>query len=176
MRQETNAVAEMQIDVKKLYHLALESLGEGAESLKGVLGLSSRDKTPEPLEKGILRAKHGTTSQDGTGRYDLTDRAPHPCPAGRDRHHSEVLQTLGLCCDMLGDPLTRPDQVCELRIQDITCLGCGRIPPEGILVVDELLAKFYHLNHSIMPKPPRSDRKLMSGPGPPYLCRRPSAD
>lgn len=52
-----------------------ESLGEREpESLKGVLGLSSRDKTLSPLEKGILRAKHGINIfKDGTVRYDLTD-------------------------------------------------------------------------------------------------------
>ncbi len=42
--------------------------------LKGVKGLTSANKTPEPIEKGVLRAKHDVSSfKDGTVRYDMTD-------------------------------------------------------------------------------------------------------
>jgi DNA polymerase II large subunit len=73
--EKTTAASAMRVDIKKLYHEALVHLGEREpDSLKGVMGLSSRDKTPEPLEKGILRAKHGVNIfKDGTVRYDLSD-------------------------------------------------------------------------------------------------------
>jgi DNA polymerase II large subunit len=70
---EETTLAKMQTDMKALSPGAGAS-GERAGDTKGVLGLSSRDKTPEPLEKGILRAKHGINIfKDGTVRYDLTD-------------------------------------------------------------------------------------------------------
>ncbi|MDL5501597.1 MAG: hypothetical protein QSU88_00105, partial [Candidatus Methanoperedens sp.] len=75
-QKETSSVTEMDIDFKSECLLALKNLGErdNLESIKGVLGLTSKNKTPEPLEKGILRAKHGIVMfKDGTVRYDLSD-------------------------------------------------------------------------------------------------------
>jgi len=177
--QESNAVAEMQIDIKKLYYQALENLGEREpESLKGVLGLSSRDKTPEPLEKGILRAKYGINIfKDGTVRYDLTDLPLTHFRPDEIGTSPEVLHTLGYTVDMHGDPLTRPDQVCELRIQDIIL---SRDAGEYLLrvswFVDELLVKCYHLQPFYNAKTPQDlIGKLMVGLAPHtsagVLCR-----
>jgi DNA polymerase II large subunit len=42
--------------------------------LKGVKGLINQDKTPEPLEKGVLRAKYDlSVYKDGTIRFDATN-------------------------------------------------------------------------------------------------------
>ena len=42
--------------------------------LRGVKGLTNMDKTPEIIEKGILRAKHGlSVYKDGTIRFDATN-------------------------------------------------------------------------------------------------------
>ena len=145
---ETTAAAKMQIDVKKLYHQALERLGEREpETLKGVLGLSSRDKTPEPLEKGILRAKHGVNIfKDGTVRYDLTDLPLTHFRSDEIGTSPEILQTLGYAEDMHGLPLTMPDQVCELRVQDIILArDAGDYLLKVARFVDELLVKFYGL-------------------------------
>ncbi|MDQ1261222.1 MAG: polymerase large subunit, partial [Euryarchaeota archaeon] len=146
--KETTAVAKMQIDVKKLYHQALEHLGEREpESLKGVLGLSSRDKTPEPLEKGILRAKHGINIfKDGTVRYDLTDLPLTHFRPDEIGTSPEILCGLGYTEDMHGLPLTATDQVCELRVQDIILAGdAGDYLLKVAKFVDELLVKFYGL-------------------------------
>ena len=44
------------------------------DEVKGVIGMISESKLPEPLEKGILRAKHEVfTFKDGTIRHDSTD-------------------------------------------------------------------------------------------------------
>ncbi|MEA3457325.1 MAG: DNA polymerase II large subunit, partial [Candidatus Thermoplasmatota archaeon] len=44
------------------------------EIIKGVQGTISKHKTPEPLEKGLLRAKHKLpVFKDGTTRFDMTD-------------------------------------------------------------------------------------------------------
>ncbi len=61
--REVESPREFTIDLNETLATALDDIGEreGAfEMLKGVKGLSSADKTPEPLGKGVLRAKHGT--------------------------------------------------------------------------------------------------------------------
>ena len=147
--KETTAVAKMQIDIKKLYHQALERLGEREpETLKGVMGLSSRDKTPEPLEKGILRAKHGVNIfKDGTVRYDLTDLPLTHFRPDEIGTSPEKLQMLGYKEDMHGEPLRNIDQVCELRVQDIILAkDAGDYLLKVAKFVDDLLVKFYGLD------------------------------
>ena len=42
--------------------------------MKGLKKLMSKDQTPEPIEKGILRAKHELpVFRDGTIRFDMSD-------------------------------------------------------------------------------------------------------
>lgn len=145
---KTSAAFEMQIDVKKLYQQALENLGEREpDALKGVMGLSSRDKTPEPLEKGILRAKHKVNIfKDGTVRYDLTDLPLTHFRPDEIGTSLERLRELGYTEDMHGVPLERPDQICELRVQDIILSkGAGEYLIRVAQFVDELLVKFYGL-------------------------------
>ncbi len=146
--EKTTAASAMRVDIKKLYHSALEHLGEREPAaLKGVMGLSSRDKTPEPLEKGILRAKHGVNIfKDGTVRYDLSDLPLthfRPDEIGADL---EKLKSLGYTEDTNGQPLTRPDQVCELKVQDIILShDGGKYLLKVAQFIDELLVKFYGL-------------------------------
>ena len=74
-KKETTSVTEMDIDFISEYQKALDNVGErDVYKPKGVLGLTSKNKTPEPLEKGVLRAKHDVVMfKDGTVRYDLSD-------------------------------------------------------------------------------------------------------
>jgi len=146
---ETSAATRMKIDVKKLYTQALERLSERdtGDDVRGVLGLSSRDSTPEPLEKGILRAKHGVyIFKDGTVRYDLTDMPLtqfRPYETGTD---VEKLRSIGYTTDIYGQPLTRDDQILELQVQDvILCQDAGDYLLKVAQFVDELLVKFYGL-------------------------------
>ena len=146
--EATTAADKMQIDVKKLYHQALENLGEREpDSLKGVLGLSSRDKTPEPLEKGILRAKHGINIfKDGTVRYDLTDLPLTHFRPDEIGTPMQRLHEMGYTEDMRGQPLTTADQVCELLVQDIILSkDAGDYLLRVAQFMDELLVKFYGL-------------------------------
>jgi len=144
----TTAAATMKLDVKELYSRALGNLNEREPDLvRGVLGLTSRDKTPESLEKGVLRAKHGVfIFKDGTVRYDLTDL---PLTHFRPREiHTDVnrLQDLGYAEDIFGEPLTSPDQVCELKVQDvILSFDGGEYLLKVAKFVDEELEKFYGL-------------------------------
>ena len=145
---ETTAASKMRIDIKKLYAEALENLGEREpEALKGVMGLTSRDKTPEAIEKGILRAKHGVNIfKDGTVRYDLTDLPLTHFRPDEIGTSLDTLREIGYIEDLNGEPLLRDDQVCELKVQDIILSKNGG---DYLLKVaqflDELLSKFYGL-------------------------------
>jgi DNA polymerase II large subunit len=115
--------------------------------LKGVKGLTNETKTPEIIDKGVLRAKYDLSIyKDGTIRFDATN-APlthfKPAEIGVAVHR---LRELGYVCDVAGKPLTDPNQICELRLQDIV------IPVKGAEYfireanfVDELLTKVYGL-------------------------------
>jgi len=144
----TTAAASMKLDVKEIYSRALSHLNEREPDLvRGVLGLTSRDKTPESLEKGILRAKHGVyIFKDGTVRYDLTDL---PLTHFRPREiHTDVnmLRDLGYTEDIYGEPLTSSDQILELMVQDvILSFDGGDYLLKVAKFVDEELEKFYGL-------------------------------
>ncbi len=94
--------------------------GLGPKPIKGVRGLSSESKFCEPIEKGALRSKHSVyVYKDGTGRIDLTN-APLTHFRPRDvKTNVEKLKVLGYSKDMTGSPLTREDQLLELKPQDI---------------------------------------------------------
>ncbi|KXB00135.1 hypothetical protein AKJ47_00620 [candidate division MSBL1 archaeon SCGC-AAA261G05] len=139
---------ERKVEVKSLLDEALENLQEPLpDEIKGVKGMTSTYKLPEPLEKGILRAKHNIyVFKDGTTRFDATDL---PLTHFRPREVKipiEKLQELGYDRDHEGRPLENEDQVLELKPQDILLSE----PAADYLLnsakfVDELLEKFYGL-------------------------------
>lgn len=115
------------------------------EPVKGVKGLISDEKIPEPLEKGILRAKHDLhVFRDGTGRFELLN-APithfYPSEIGLT---VEKAKELGYFFDAQGGPLEKDDQLVEMFVQDIIVNeGCGDWLLRGTHFVDDLLVKFY---------------------------------
>jgi DNA polymerase II large subunit len=143
------ANAPQKIDMKSLYAAALKRLGERDSfvALKGVQGLISKEKTPEPLEKGILRARHEVfVFKDGTIRYDLSDvPLTHFIP--REICLSvEKARELGYEHDIYGKPLTSPEQVVELKVQDIVLShDCSGYLIKVCAFLDDLLEKFYGL-------------------------------
>ena len=74
-------------NVKSEYAQAMERLGMKADSValvKGVKGVISREKTVEPMEKGILRAVQEHLRLQGRHHPVRHDRpAAHPYPPGR---------------------------------------------------------------------------------------------
>ncbi len=123
--------------------------------ISGVKGLTSLSRQPEMLVKGVLRAKYGLfVYKDGTTRFDATN-APLTHFTPRQIGVSvERLRELGYTHDINGLPLVSPDQVCELRIQDIII---SRKAAEYLLKVsrfiDDLLSKvaglerYYNYKH-----------------------------
>ena len=91
-----------------------------SKPVKGVRGLMSVSKTPEPLEKGIIRSRHQVfVYKDGTLRIDVTN-APLTHFRPRDiKADQEALVRLGYESDRDGKPLKRDDQLLELKPQDI---------------------------------------------------------
>ena len=145
---EADAVQRTTIDVDEEYRSALKSVGERENAfdvLKGVQGLSSEHKVPEPIEKGILRAKNGVTSfKDGTVRYDMTD-LPVTSVRARELDISVgQLKSLGYEEDIHGEPLTHEDQLVELRVQDVVLSdGAAEHMMRTADFVDDLLEQYY---------------------------------
>jgi DNA polymerase II large subunit len=115
--------------------------------LKGVKGLTNKSKAPEVVEKGVLRAKHDlSVYKDGTIRFDATN-APlthfKPVEIGVS---VEKLRQLGYSHDIFGVVLTDPEQVCELKIQDVVIPRKAAeyfIQTAGF--IDDLLTRVYKL-------------------------------
>jgi len=115
--------------------------------LKGVKGMTNQSKTPEAIEKGVLRAKHDlSVYKDGTIRFDATN-APlthfKPAEVGVT---VDKLRQLGYSHDADGIPLTDPSQVCELKIQDVVIpRNAAEYFMQTASFIDELLTRVYGL-------------------------------
>ncbi|ELY65115.1 DNA polymerase II large subunit [Natrinema versiforme] len=148
--REGTCVEPREIDVHEEYRDALESVGErenAFEILKGVKGLTSSTKIPEPIEKGILRAKHDVSSfKDGTVRYDMTDLPVTSVRASELDIDVGQLQALGYEADIHGEPLTHEDQLVELKVQDIVLSnGAAEHMLQTAAFIDDLLEQYYGL-------------------------------
>ena len=149
--REVRSVGERTVDLRAAYRDALDAVGEresAFEILKGVKGLTSAEKVPEPLEKGVLRAKHGVSAfKDGTVRYDMTDL---PVTAVRPRElgvAADRLRALGYDEDVHGDPLRHDDQLVHLKVQDVVLSdGAAEHLLSTADFVDDLLESYYGLD------------------------------
>ncbi len=146
-KKETTSVTEISIDFKTEYQEALDRVGERDtfESIKGVLGLTSKNKTPEPLEKGILRAKHDIVIfKDGTVRYDLSDMPLTHFKPKEIGVTVAKLKELGYVTDTYGKPLADEKQVIELKVQDIVVSkDCAEYLLKTARFIDDLLTRYY---------------------------------
>ncbi|NUN11483.1 DNA polymerase II large subunit [Candidatus Micrarchaeota archaeon] len=108
------------INLKELVDKASAKVQSKPDKVKAVIGLISGAKTPEPIEKGLLRAKHElNVFRDGTIRHDSTEvPITHfiPFEIGAS---IEELKELGYEKDCYGNEITRDDQIIELLPQDI---------------------------------------------------------
>ena len=88
--------------------------------IKATRQLESRLQTPEPLEKGILRALHDVSvNKDGTSRFDMIDvPLTHFRPIEIGTPWRELVE-MGYKTDMDGNALNSDEQVVEIFPQDI---------------------------------------------------------
>ncbi|MBU7029734.1 MAG: DNA polymerase II large subunit, partial [Theionarchaea archaeon] len=126
----------------------LEKTGEKVpEQVKGVIGMTSGYKFPEPVMKGILRAENKVyVFKDGTIRFDATDMPLTHFTSKEVGVSVEKLKELGYTTDYLGNPLTSEDQILELKVQDIVISqNAIKYLIRVTKFLDELLQKFYRL-------------------------------
>jgi DNA polymerase II large subunit len=146
------------VNLKLLLEEATKRLKTSSPDLvKGVKGLLSETKTPETIEKGILRSKHNLfVFKDGTIRFDATNvPLTHFKPAEIGVSLEKIVK-LGYTHDVNGEQLTNSNQICEMMIQDII------IPLEGLnylfncaLFLNELLQRIYDLPQFYNTQDPR---------------------
>jgi len=140
--------APMKIDLAEEFDLACKYLGIANPSeVKCHDTLISRTKTVETLEKGILRSKNGiSVFKDGTVRFDMTDI---PLTHFKPREIGlsiEKAHELGYTKDWNGDPLVDPEQICELKVQDVVpAKDCGDYLAKVATYLDDELELLYHL-------------------------------
>jgi DNA polymerase II large subunit len=140
--------SQVRIDLGRLLEEAQKRSGSSLpEIIKGVKGLMNGERVPETLEKGILRAKYDLSIfKDGTIRFDVTD-APlthfKPVEIGVS---PERLRELGYAHDRYGRSLESPEQMLELKIQDIIVPEkCGDYLVKVAKFLDEELIHLYGL-------------------------------
>jgi DNA polymerase II large subunit len=116
----TTIADKRNIDIVPHLENAIERCHFMPDDLKGVIGMTSDNKIPEVLEKGVLRAKHHIyVFKDGTCRFDATNMPLthfYPKEIGTP---VEKLKQLGYTKDAYGNELKSDDQLVELHPQDI---------------------------------------------------------
>jgi DNA polymerase II large subunit len=140
------------IYVRGLLNEAYQNLQEHRlEMIKGVRGVTSKRKVPEPIEKGILRAKHGLyVFRDGTIRFDMVNAPLTHFKPKEVGTNIEKLRELGYTKDIKGAELTDSEQVLELFPQDFLLSTYGEESAAEYFLsvakfIDDLLTKYYGL-------------------------------
>jgi len=136
------------VNFKELLEAACTRLGVSVPKvLKGVRGLTNETKTPEIIEKGVLRAKYDlSVYKDGTIRFDATNAPLTHFKPSEIGVSVEKLRELGYVYDAYGAPLNSPDQVCELKLQDVIIPAkCAEYFVHVAIFIDDLLTKVYGL-------------------------------
>ncbi len=149
------AYKSQELDIRHYFNQALKTIGltPGAapQLIKGVRGTSNKDHTPENFIKGVLRAKHSIfVNKDGTTRYDMTELPLTHFKPKEISTSVDKLKELGYLKDIHGQPLEDPDQVLELRPQDVILPTANKLgeSADDVLFrtaafVDELLERLY---------------------------------
>ncbi len=113
--------------------------------IKGVQGMISDSKEVEPIEKGVLRARHKVhIFRDGTSRFELLNATiTHFKPREINLSVEKIIE-LGYEKDYLGKEITDPEQLIEIFPQDIIVNeSCGDWMLEVSQFIDEELNLFF---------------------------------
>lgn len=146
---EITKASQKDINLSTMLSKASNNIGvRKVDEVKGVIGLISEDKLPEPLEKGILRAKNGVfTFKEGTIRHDSTDLPlTHFIPREIGVTVPKLIE-MGYTHDCYGQEIVSDDQIIELKVQDIVVSdNCGDYLVGVANFVDDLLEKYYGMD------------------------------
>ena len=132
--------------LKKKLLVAQEKVGLRAqEPFKGVKELINQDRIAEPLEKGLIRqSRNLTTFKDGTIRFDATNSPLTHFKPSWIGTSIQKLKELGYTNDIDGKEITNPDQIIELKMQDVVIpMESGKYLVETCKYIDTELEKFY---------------------------------
>ncbi|MHA1521518.1 MAG: DNA polymerase II large subunit, partial [Promethearchaeota archaeon] len=112
--------SQKSFSLKKYFETAAAKIPKSIPVVKGVKGMTSEYKVPEPIEKGILRAINGVfVYKDGTIRADATDIPLTHFTCKEINTPVEKILELGYDLDVNGDPITDELQVIEIKVQDV---------------------------------------------------------
>ena len=115
---------------------------------KGILGLTNKFKVPEPLMKGILRAKNGLlVYKTAEIRYDATDiPLTHFKPKEIATPVRRLIE-LGYEFDYKANGLNNENQILELQVQDVILSDdCAKYFIKLAHFIDDELESFYNLD------------------------------
>ena len=147
-KQNSRRRGELQtVRIDNLLEDARISLGldRVPKRMKGLKKLMSKNQTPEPIEKGILRAKYELpVFRDGTIRFDMSDvPVTHFTPEEVGVDWAQ-LKHLGYTHDCFGNELHGNDQMLEIFPQDFILARNGaEYFVRAAQYIDELLVRFY---------------------------------
>lgn len=148
-KTEMTEPAKRNINLSKLLKQSFNKVNvRKAEEIKGVQGMISESKFPEPLEKGILRAKNNVyTFKDATIRHDSTDLPlTHFIPKEIGVTVEKLIE-MGYETDAYGEKITNDEQVIELKVQDVVVsTNCGEYLVNVANFIDDLLVNFYGMD------------------------------
>lgn len=141
---------ERQLNVNEEYQNALENINERPSSIgkvKAVKRLTSDSKIPEPLEKGLLRAKYDvSTFRDGTARYDMCDLPLTSFKPSEIGVSVDKIKELGYEETVDGEPIESEDDLIEIYMQDvIVAEEAGEYLLDVANYIDDLLVKYYDM-------------------------------
>jgi len=136
------------VNFRELLEITCSRLGVSIPKvLKGVKGLTNETKTPEIIEKGILRARYDlSVYKDGTIRFDVTNAPLTHFKPAEIGVPVERLRQLGYTQNVYGVSLTDSDQIFELKVQDVVIpLRCAEYFVQVANFIDDVLLKVYGL-------------------------------
>ncbi len=136
------------INLANLLKKAYENVGvRKIDEIKGVIGMISEEKFPEPLEKGILRSKNNVfTFKDATIRHDSTNLPLTHFIPREIGVTPQQLRELGYTTDIHGKDIEDLEQMVEIKIQDVVISeNCAEYLIRVSNFIDDLLEKFYGL-------------------------------
>lgn len=145
----TDKTKEFEVNISEILRNKGDELGIALpKKVNGVRGLTSTHKTPEPLEKGILRASRSVYPfKDGTCRFDMSDVPLTHARLDEIGLTIETAKMLGYTKDYKGNELIDVSQIIEIFPQDIVpSKKAGDYLLRVSNFVDDLLQKFYNLD------------------------------
>jgi len=117
------------------------------KKLKGIFGLTNKLKVPEPIEKGILRAKNNVlVYKTAEIRYDATDIPLTHFKPKEIETSIKILKSLGYEEDIYGIALQDDNQILELKVQDVVLsIDCATYFIKLTNFLDDELEYFYKM-------------------------------